>query len=60
MLLACRMSRLPRVVIPDIPHHVTQRGNGRARTFLKARAKAEGGKVKCTVTVSVTVSDHRK
>jgi putative transposase len=27
------MSRLARVVIPGVPHHVTQRGNGRARTF---------------------------
>src|SRR5665213_3550042 len=27
------MARLARVVIPDHPHHVTQRGNGRARTF---------------------------
>ena len=27
------MARLARVVIPDIPHHVTQRGNGRARVF---------------------------
>ena len=27
------MARLARVVIPDLPHHVTQRGNGRARTF---------------------------
>jgi putative transposase len=27
------MVRLPRVVIPGDPHHVTQRGNGRARTF---------------------------
>jgi putative transposase len=27
------MARLARVVIPDYPHHVTQRGNGRARTF---------------------------
>jgi putative transposase len=25
--------RLARVVIPDHSHHVTQRGNGRARTF---------------------------
>jgi len=23
------MTRLPRVVIVDVPHHVTQRGNGR-------------------------------
>ncbi len=27
------MARLARVVIPGIPHHVTQRGNGRGRTF---------------------------
>jgi putative transposase len=27
------MTRLARVVIPGHPHHVTQRGNGRARTF---------------------------
>src|SRR5437870_11094383 len=27
------MPRLARVVIPGHPHHVTQRGNGRARTF---------------------------
>lgn len=27
------MARLSRVVIPGVPHHVTQRGNGGARTF---------------------------
>src|SRR6266481_3533525 len=27
------MARLARVVVPDHPHHVAQRGNGRARTF---------------------------
>jgi putative transposase len=27
------MARLARVVVPGYPHHVTQRGNGRARTF---------------------------
>ncbi len=27
------MARLARAVFPGIPHHVTQRGNGRARTF---------------------------
>src|SRR6202789_2286051 len=27
------MARLARVVIPGLPHHVTQRGNGRARVF---------------------------
>jgi putative transposase len=30
---SCGIARLARVVIPDHPHHVTQRGNGRARTF---------------------------
>lgn len=29
------MARLPRIVIPGIPHHVTQRGNGRQRTFFE-------------------------
>ena len=27
------MARLARLVITDLPHHVTQRGNGRAQTF---------------------------
>jgi putative transposase len=27
------MARLARLVVPGIPHHVTQRGNGRAQTF---------------------------
>jgi putative transposase len=27
------MSRMARVVFPGVPHHITQRGNGRARTF---------------------------
>lgn len=27
------MARLARFVVPDAPHHVTQRGNGRQRTF---------------------------
>ena len=27
------MARLARVVVPGLPHLVTQRGNGRARTF---------------------------
>ena len=29
------MARLPRVVIPGVPHHVTQRGNGRQQTFFE-------------------------
>jgi putative transposase len=27
------MARLARIVLPNVPHHVTQRGNGRAQTF---------------------------
>ena len=30
------MSRLPRLVVPDFPHHVTQRGNRRAPVFFEA------------------------
>ena len=29
------MARLSRVVIPGVPHHVTQRGNGRQPTFFE-------------------------
>ncbi len=29
------MPRLPRIVIPGLPHHVTQRGNRRQRTFFE-------------------------
>jgi len=29
------MARLPRIVIPGVPHHVTQRGNRRERTFFE-------------------------
>jgi putative transposase len=51
------MTRLARVVVPDHPHHVTQRGNGRARTFfddsdyalyrdlLAVNCRANGGEV---------------
>ncbi|WP_284267773.1 transposase [Mesorhizobium huakuii] len=27
------MARLARIVVPDLPHHVTQRGNGRTKVF---------------------------
>jgi putative transposase len=27
------MARLARVIVPGVPHHVTQRGNGRSKTF---------------------------
>lgn len=30
------MARLARAVFPGVPHHVTQRGNGRAQTFFSA------------------------
>lgn len=29
------MARLARVVLPGLPHHVTQRGNRRERTFFE-------------------------
>src|SRR5262245_52437472 len=29
------MARLPRIVVPDHPHHVTQRGNRRAPVFFE-------------------------
>jgi len=29
------MARLPRLVVPGFPHHVTQRGNRRAQTFFE-------------------------
>jgi putative transposase len=29
------MARLPRIVIPGIPHHITQRGNRREQTFFE-------------------------
>ena len=29
------MARLARVVVPHVPHHVTQRGNRRERTFFE-------------------------
>lgn len=48
------MARMPRLVVPDYPHHVTQRGNRRMQTFfcdddyraylqLLAEAKAHAG-----------------
>lgn len=29
------MARMPRIVVPGYPHHVTQRGNRRQRTFFQ-------------------------
>jgi len=29
------MARLPRIVLPGIPHHVTQRGNRREQVFFE-------------------------
>ena len=29
------MARFARIVIPDVPHHITQRGNRRQQTFFK-------------------------
>ena len=33
--IGCRMARLARMVLPGIPHHITQRGNRRERTFFE-------------------------
>jgi REP-associated tyrosine transposase len=30
------MTRIARVVVPDLPHHVTQRGNRREPVFFEA------------------------
>ena len=30
------MARLSRIVVPDIPHHVTQRGNRRQKLFTES------------------------
>ena len=35
------MARLPRVVVPGLPHHVTQRGNRRQPTFFSDDDYAE-------------------
>jgi len=34
-LYACSMARIARVVVPGIPHHITQRGNRRQQTFFR-------------------------
>jgi len=36
------MARLARFVVPGIPHHVTQRGNGRQQTFMLRKAEGIG------------------
>jgi hypothetical protein len=36
------VARFARVVIPDLPHHVTQRGNRRERIFFPARTMQRG------------------
>ena len=30
----CLMARIARIVVPGLPHHVTQRGNPRGQVFL--------------------------
>lgn len=34
------MARIPRVIIPDVPHHITQRGNRRQNVFFSDADKA--------------------
>jgi hypothetical protein len=38
------MARLSRVVIPGVPHHVTQRGNGGARGVTVTVHFIDGGR----------------
>jgi len=38
------MARLPRIVIPDVPHHVTQRGNRRLPVFFSDEDRRGCGK----------------
>ena len=33
--IALAMARLPRIVLPGHPHHITQRGNRREQTFFE-------------------------
>ena len=35
------MARLSRIVIPDVPHHVTQRGNRRLPVFFSDEDRAD-------------------
>lgn len=35
------MARLPRIVIPDVPHHVSQRGNRRLPVFFSGGDRME-------------------
>jgi len=37
------MARMARVVVPDIPHHITQRGNRRQKTFFGVQDYREYG-----------------
>ena len=62
------MARLARVVIPGLPHHVTQRGNGRAKTFFSDEdyslylrlltEKCHAAKVQCLGYVLMTNHVH--
>ena len=63
------MARRPRVVIPSFPHHVTQRGNRRQKTFfcvddyiydieLLAGKNSVGKKFRGTHTLPLTSIDH--
>ena len=35
------MARIARVIVPGVPHHITQRGNRRMRTFFERGDYAE-------------------
>ena len=55
------MARLPRLVLPGIPYHLTQRGNRRAQTFFEQadyalyRDLLAQSAERCAITVPITV-----
>jgi putative transposase len=63
------MARLPRIVIPGLPHHVTPRGNQRSQTFfhdydyalykylLSEAAEKEGSEIWCYCLMPTTESN---
>jgi len=52
------MARLVRVVVPEMPHHVTQRGNGRQKTFLRETDYAEYVRLMAEWCGKHEVEDH--
>ena len=51
------MPRLPRVVLPGIPHHVTQRGNNRGQMFFE---DGDYAIARATPSLQLLESEYRK